>query len=183
MPPSSETDKGGCLLRHPRFQWNLYSAIWNLRLCHRKRLMPFSMAFQGNNQQNASAMKPAKGKTGEKAVFSPYCRDETTTYYDRAKFKMNLLENHWKGECLCMDTLLRGCVIKNGWCFFPWSCKEITNKIPLLWIQPRGNWRKRLHFHRAVEIRQPHAMTDPFLKVPKEQPAKCLSHRFRQRRN
>ena len=54
------------------------------RLCHRKRLMPFSMAFQGNNQQNASAMKPAKEKTGEKAVFSPYCRDETTTYYDRA---------------------------------------------------------------------------------------------------
>ena len=52
-------------------------------LCHRKRLMPFSMTFQVNNQQNASAMKSAKGKTGEKAVFSPCCRDETTTYYDR----------------------------------------------------------------------------------------------------
>ena len=24
------------------------------------------LKFQGNNQQNASAMKPAKGKTGEK---------------------------------------------------------------------------------------------------------------------
>ena len=29
-------------------------------------------------------MKSAKGKTGEKAVLSPCCRDETTTCYDRA---------------------------------------------------------------------------------------------------
>ena len=42
--------------------------------------MPFSMAFQGNNQQNASAMKSAKGKTGEKAVFSQCGGDETATY-------------------------------------------------------------------------------------------------------
>ena len=33
----------------------------------RKWLMPFSSKFQGNNQQNASAMNSAKGKTGEKA--------------------------------------------------------------------------------------------------------------------
>ena len=38
------------------------------------------LKFQGNNQQNASSMKPAKGKTGKKAVFSPYCGDETATY-------------------------------------------------------------------------------------------------------
>ena len=47
--------------------------------------MPFCMTFQGNSQQNASAMKSAKGKTGEQAVFSTCCRDETSTYYDRAK--------------------------------------------------------------------------------------------------
>ena len=50
--------------------------------------MPFSMTFQGNNQQNALAVDPAKGKTGEKAVFSQCGGDETTTYYDRA-FKIN----------------------------------------------------------------------------------------------
>ena len=30
-------------------------------------------------------LKSAKGKTGEQAVFSTCCRDETSTYYDRAK--------------------------------------------------------------------------------------------------
>ena len=32
--------------------------------------MPFSLKFGWNNQENASAIKSAKGKTGEKAVFS-----------------------------------------------------------------------------------------------------------------
>ena len=56
--------------------------------------MPFSMVFQGNNQQNASAMKPAKGKTGEQAVFSPCCGDETTTYYERAFINHRSVQNH-----------------------------------------------------------------------------------------
>ena len=33
-------------------------------LCHRKWLMLFSSKFQRNNQQNALAVDPAKGKTG-----------------------------------------------------------------------------------------------------------------------
>ena len=52
--------------------------------------MPFSLKFQGKNQQNASAMKSAKGKIGEKAVCSPCCGDETTTYHDRAFFIMSV---------------------------------------------------------------------------------------------
>ena len=37
--------------------------IW---LYHRKELMPFSLKFQRNNQQNVLTMDSAKGKTGEK---------------------------------------------------------------------------------------------------------------------
>ena len=50
----------------------------------------FSLTLQGNNQQKASAMKPAKGKTGEKAAFSQCGGDETTTYYDRAMKKRTI---------------------------------------------------------------------------------------------
>ena len=57
---------------------------------------------------------------------------------------------------------------------------------------------KRLYFHRAVGMKQPHALTGPnlflkaapqkmvdafFLEAPKEQPAKCLSRGFRQGEN
>ena len=35
-------------------------------LCHRKRLMLFSLKFQRNNRQNTLAKDSAKGKTGEK---------------------------------------------------------------------------------------------------------------------
>ena len=40
-----------------------------------------------NNRQNALAVDPAKGKTGKKAVFSPYCGDEAATCHNRAKEK------------------------------------------------------------------------------------------------
>ena len=44
----------------------------------------FSLKFQRNSQQNALAIDSAKEKLDTKAVFSPYCRDKTTTYYGRA---------------------------------------------------------------------------------------------------
>ena len=47
--------------------------------------MLFSLELQRDNRQNALAVDPAKGGKPEKtAVFSPYCGDETTTYYDKA---------------------------------------------------------------------------------------------------
>ncbi|WP_337432303.1 hypothetical protein [Bilophila sp.] len=53
------------------------------RPCHRKWLMLFSLKFQKNNQQNASAIDSAKGKT-EKTAFSLCCEDEAITCYGRA---------------------------------------------------------------------------------------------------
>ena len=44
-----------------------------MRLCHRKWLRLFSLKFQRNNRQNTLAVDSAKGKTGEKAAFSPRC--------------------------------------------------------------------------------------------------------------
>ena len=58
--------------------WKTVMPSW--RLCPRKWLMLFSSKFQRNNRQNTLAMEPVKGKAGEKAVFSPCCGDETTTY-------------------------------------------------------------------------------------------------------
>ena len=55
------------------------------RLCHRKWLMLFFLKFQGNDQQNTLVVDSAKGETGKKAVFSPYCGGETTTYYEQEK--------------------------------------------------------------------------------------------------
>ena len=46
-----------------------------------------------------------------------------------------------------------GCVIENGWCLFPWSCKGITNKMPQPWTPPRGKLEKRLYVHSAVEMK------------------------------
>lgn len=46
--------------------------------------MSFSLKFQGNNRQNALALDSAKGKLEKKAIFSTCCKDETTTYHDRA---------------------------------------------------------------------------------------------------
>ena len=50
----------------------------------RNWLMLFSLKFQRNNQPNASATVPPRGKLEKKAVFSPCCGDETTTRHDRA---------------------------------------------------------------------------------------------------
>ena len=48
----------------------------------------FSLKFQRDNRQNALAVWiPPRGKPEKKAVFSPYCGDETTTNYNRAKRK------------------------------------------------------------------------------------------------
>ena len=45
----------------------------------------FFLKLQRDNRKNALAAEPAKEKTGKKAVFSPHCGDETTTYdYNRA---------------------------------------------------------------------------------------------------
>ncbi len=41
------------------------------------------------------------------------------------------------------SVLSKGCVLENGWCFFSWSFKGITNKMPWLWIPPKGkSWEK-----------------------------------------
>ena len=38
------------------------------KLCHRKRLILFSLKLQRDNRQNALAVDPTKGKTGKKMV-------------------------------------------------------------------------------------------------------------------
>ena len=47
--------------------------------------MLFSLKLQRDNRQNALAVDPPKGKTGEKV--SSHCGDETTINYNRAKEK------------------------------------------------------------------------------------------------
>ena len=44
----------------------------------------FSLKLQRNNQLNALAVVPAKGKTGEKGCIFTTLWDEITAYYDRA---------------------------------------------------------------------------------------------------
>ena len=56
-------------------------------LCHRKWLVLFSLKFQRSNQQSTLTIDSTKGKTGEKGCILPCCGDETTTYYDTAKYK------------------------------------------------------------------------------------------------
>ena len=62
------------------------------RLCHRKRLMLFSLKFQKNNRQNALAVDSAKGKAGEKAVVSPRCGDETAPCTAKPENRPNTLK-------------------------------------------------------------------------------------------
>ena len=62
------------------------------------------------------------------------------------------------------NDVLKGCVIENGWCFFPWSSKRITGKMPWPWFPPRGKPEKKAvfsphcgdetttYYNRAVEI-------------------------------
>ena len=58
--------------------------------------MLFSLKLQRDNRKNALAVDPAKGKNGEKAVFSPHCGDETTIYYNRAKEKASIFIIPWR---------------------------------------------------------------------------------------
>ena len=60
-----------------------------------------------------------------------------------------------------------GCIIENGWCFFPWSSKGITGKMPWLWIPPRGKLEKKLHFHRAVRWNN-YILWQSLLEISKE---------------
>ena len=46
--------------------WNGGLFSW---LCHRKRLMPFSLKFQRDNRKNALAVDPTKAKNRKKALF------------------------------------------------------------------------------------------------------------------
>ena len=41
-------------------------------------------------------------------------------------------------------------VIENGWCFFPWSSKGITGKMPEPWLPPRGKLEKKAVFFTAL---------------------------------
>ena len=78
---------GGYWLFLWNFKQNINRFLWHslfIWLCYRKWLMLFSLKLQRDNRQNALAVAPAKGKTGEKAVFSPHCGDEITTNYNRA---------------------------------------------------------------------------------------------------
>jgi len=67
--------------------------------------MFFSLKRQRNDRKNALAVAPEKGKTGEKAVFSPHCGDETTTYHIRSLKKWDdthsIIEIHY----LCMECI------------------------------------------------------------------------------
>ena len=54
----------------------------------------FSLKFQRNNRQNTLAGDSTREKLEKKAVFSPCCRDETTTYDNRAKGIPHKMPNH-----------------------------------------------------------------------------------------
>ena len=56
-----------------------------IRLCHRKRLMLFSLKSKRINRQNALAEDSANRKLEKKAVFSLYCRNKAILCHDRAK--------------------------------------------------------------------------------------------------
>ena len=89
------------------WRWNSY-ILWQNQikwLCYRKWLMLFSLKLQRDNRKNALAVDPAKGKTGKKAIFSPHCGDETTTYITEP---MKYLPNFFS----------KGSSTANGWCFF-----------------------------------------------------------------
>ena len=47
--------------------------------------------------------------------------------------------------------------------------------MPYPWILPRGSWRKRLYFHRTVEMKQPQTITEPSV-FPLELQGKSINH-------
>ena len=54
----------------------------------------------------------------------------------------------WGASCRLglLWVIFVGCVIENGWCFFPWSFKGITDNMPEPWIPPRGKLEKKAIF-------------------------------------
>ena len=85
----------------------------------------FFLKLQRNNRQNASAVDPAKGKTGKKAVFSSHCGDETTINYNRA-FLKRWTSHGW------MRPLPRICVVQEQ---NTESCQRIYRHTP---VRPYG---------------------------------------------
>ena len=71
-----------------------YTEVFH-RLCYRKRLMLFSLSSKGVTDKMPYPRLPPRGKPEKKAVFSPYCGDETT---------INLTEPFHKRK-----TPVRGC--------------------------------------------------------------------------
>ena len=63
-----------------------YSRVLFFRLCPRKWLMPFFLKFQGNNRQNASAIKSAKGKNWRKGCIFTMLWRWNNHVYGRALF-------------------------------------------------------------------------------------------------
>ena len=56
-----------------------------------------------------------------------------------------------------------GCVIENGWCYFPWNSKGITGKCLSRGSRQGKNEKKSSIFHRTMEMKRPHTITEPFV--------------------
>ena len=97
----------------------------------------FFLKLQRNNRQNASAVDPAKGKTGKKAVFSSHCGDETTINYNRALLK-RWTSHGWMRSLPCL------CVVQDTQCRkLPTNCIDTP--------RPHGQNRdERIDYGRRV---------------------------------
>ena len=99
--------------------------------------MLFSLKLQRDNRKNASAVDPAKGKTGKKAVFSSHCGDETTINYNRA-FLKRWTSHGWMRPLPCI------CVVQDTQCRkLPTNCIDTP--------RPHGQNRdERIDYGRRV---------------------------------
>ena len=69
----------------------------------------FPWSSKGITNKMPQPWSPPRGKLEKKSVFSPYCGDKADICHDRAKtFLSGYLGIIWNG-----------CVLENGWCFFP----------------------------------------------------------------
>ena len=55
-----------------------------------------------------------------------------------------------------------GCAMGNGWCFFLEVPKESPKKCLGYGFRQGENWRKRLYFHRALEMKRPQTIQNQF---------------------
>ena len=95
---------------------SIYYILLMTRL--RKWQLLFSLRFQRNNRQNALIVDSAKGKIEEKGRIFTVLR----IWNSHMPWQGLLKKFSWHFNLL-------GCVIENGWYFFSWISKGISNKI------------------------------------------------------